>query len=136
MEWRRAEMQLQLRHHNEQLGLQQRQQSAAEAYFTSTSVLQDRQSTAARAYWTDTHNRQRQSIEMERRYALNVRESQKAQIALSQAQQIQMANFRMEWETGGAVQRSFSSFFSYVSIMLDRLSAQASQINLPRTGLR
>ena len=131
MEWRRAEMQLQLRHHNEQLGLQQRQQGAAEAYFTSTSVLQDRQSTAARAYWTDTHNRQRQSIEMERRYALNVRESQKAQIALSQAQQIQMANFRMEWETGGAVQRTFSTFFLWLETQISRIT---SNINLPSPG--
>jgi hypothetical protein len=68
---------------------------------------------------------------MERRYALNVRESQKAQIALSQAQQIQMANFRMEWETGGAVQRTFSTFFAWLDAQIARLT---SNIYLPTPG--
>ena len=65
---------------------------------------------------------------MERRYTLNIRQTQEAQIALAHAQQLQMANFRMEWETGGAMQRSFSTFFLWVETQIDRLT---SQIDLP-----
>jgi hypothetical protein len=120
-QWRRREMQLQLRHHNERIGLQQRRQNAAEQYFRSTTAHQDRQSTAARRYWTETHNRQRQAIEMERRYYLTIREVQTAQLALSRAQQLQMNQFRAEWESGGAVRRSFSSFFAWLELQIQRL---------------
>jgi hypothetical protein len=113
--WAEQELQLQLKHHTEDVKLQNDQFGVTVDHFKTVTGFEEKLRVLQVKYQDDQYKMQAAELEHQKTYIKLQQQIDEAQTALGEAQQLQLSEFRAQFESGGLLKDTMAAFVKWLT---------------------
>jgi len=113
--WAEQELQMQLKHHTEDVKLQTDQFKLTQEHFKTVTGFEEKLRVLQVKYQDDQYKMQVAELKHQTDYIKLQQQIDEAQVALGRAQQLQLSEFRAQFESGGLLKETMAAFVKWLT---------------------